>query len=154
VVWSDAPTFGSPLPGLPLVVRPSAYGLVWDSRGRVAVVRAPDGVFLPGGGIDEGESPEEALIREAREECGWTIRIASWRGRAIQFALSGSGQAFYEKRSDFFDIVIERAGAPPLEPGHETLWLPPQDAKAMLKHESHAWALELPEISEPADQPR
>ena len=144
VVWADAPRFGSPLP-LPLVVRPGAYGLVWDSQGRVAVVRAPDGIFLPGGGIDEGESPEEALIREALEECGWTVRVGEWRGRAIQFALSGDGQVFYEKRCEFFDMVIEREGAEPLEAGHEPLWLPPDDARRLLTHESHAWALEIPE---------
>lgn len=140
MVWADAPRFGSPLP-LPLVVRPSAYALIRDAHGRVAVVRAPDGVFLPGGGTDEGESAEEALIREALEECGWSIRVGEWRGRAIQFALSGDGQVFNEKRCEFFDIIIEREGMEPLEANHETLWVSPGEAKRLLTHESHAWAV-------------
>jgi 8-oxo-dGTP diphosphatase len=115
--------------------------LIWDAHGRVAVVKAPDGLFLPGGGIDEGESPEDALIREALEECGWSVRVGEWRGRAVQFALSGDGQVFYEKRCEFFDIVIEREGEP-LEPGHETLWVTLEEARTWLKHESHAWAIE------------
>lgn len=31
---------------------------------------------LPGGGIDAGESPEEAALREASEETGFTLEIA------------------------------------------------------------------------------
>ncbi|MGE0447193.1 MAG: NUDIX domain-containing protein [Vicinamibacterales bacterium] len=139
--WDDSRRFGTPLPGFPVVVRPSAYGLVRDASGHVAVVRSIDGVFLPGGGIDEGESPEEALVREAGEECGWSVRVGEWCGRAIQFTLSGDGLVFYEKRCEFFDIVIDREGAAPIEPWHETLWVTPEEARSLLKHESHAWAI-------------
>src|SRR5687767_13683124 len=124
MAWDEAPRFGTPLPSFPLVDRPSAYALVANGDGRVAIVRAPDGVFLPGGGIDEGESPEDALAREAREECGWSIRLIGLRDRAVQFALAGDGSSFYEKRSEFFEVAIERDTGMPLQPGHETLWLP------------------------------
>jgi mutator protein MutT len=30
---------------------------------------------FPGGGIEEGETPEEACLREVREETGYTVRI-------------------------------------------------------------------------------
>lgn len=142
MAWDDAPRFGSLLPGLPLVVRPSVYGLIADSSDRVAIVHAPVGVYLPGGGIDEGESPEQALAREALEECGWVVRVGALRDRAVQLALAASGSTFHEKRSEFFEIAIEREGGDPLEPGHETVWATAAEARALLTHESHAWAVE------------
>lgn len=42
---------------------------------RIMVVRDPDGEhILPGGRVDEGEAPREALVRELLEETGWSVR--------------------------------------------------------------------------------
>jgi 8-oxo-dGTP pyrophosphatase MutT (NUDIX family) len=49
-------------------------------HGRILVIRrsrsvvAPGAFCLPGGSIERGESEEEALVREIREELGVTIR--------------------------------------------------------------------------------
>jgi 8-oxo-dGTP diphosphatase len=139
--WSGVRRFGVSPPGLPLVVRPSAYALTMDGGGRIAIVRAPDGVFLPGGGLDPGETPEEALAREAREECGWELAVDGLVERAVQVAIAGDGSVCYEKRSHFFAATIRRTLGAPLEADHETLWLPPAAAADVLRHESHAWVV-------------
>jgi len=49
-----------------------ASGIVEDRQGRVALVRHSykTGWYLPGGGVDRGEPPADAVIRELKEEIG------------------------------------------------------------------------------------
>jgi 8-oxo-dGTP pyrophosphatase MutT (NUDIX family) len=55
-----------------------AAAFVFDDSGRVLVVKENYGRYrwsLPGGAIEEGESPEEACVRETLEETGAAVRI-------------------------------------------------------------------------------
>lgn len=59
-------------------LRPAAYGLVASERGILLTelserTHAPGWWNLPGGGLDPGESPEEALVREVAEETGQRV---------------------------------------------------------------------------------
>lgn len=69
------PVFGERVAGASYALRPSAYALIRNEFGQVAVVRTAQGVFLPGGGIEAGETPEQAVQREVLEECGLGIRL-------------------------------------------------------------------------------
>jgi 8-oxo-dGTP diphosphatase len=139
--WARAPLFGSAQEVAHWVIRPSVYALVADGDGRVAIVRSVDGIFLPGGGIEPGETAEEALRREALEECGFDVRLGSWSLRAVQFAYSRSAETHFEKRSRFVACAIDGPRRAAREPGHELIWAPPAAAVPMLSHESHAWAV-------------
>ncbi|MDX3066042.1 MULTISPECIES: NUDIX domain-containing protein [Streptomyces] len=58
----------------PIPARPtqSAAAVVRDAQGRILIVKPgyKDGWNLPGGGVDEGETPSQAAGRELREEVG------------------------------------------------------------------------------------
>ena len=62
-----------------------SYGVLINN-GRVALVRSsnpkhvPPLWWLPGGGIDFGEAPEDTLVREFEEETGLQITKPSLRG--------------------------------------------------------------------------
>jgi len=139
--WTGAPVFGAREEGRSYTIRPSAYGIL-ERGGRLALVRTPEGIYLPGGGIEAGETPEEALVREAFEECGLHVRAGTWRERAVQFAYAKPERMYFEKRSLFLDGAISRETGAATEADHELFWLAAADAPAVLTHEAHAWAVE------------
>ena len=132
--------FGERLPDQNYVSRPSAYVLVRDLRHRVATVQTPRGVFLPGGGINPGESAKEAAAREAREECGFEIRLDGEIGVADEYLYAEMESTFFLKRSSFFRASLTASGLPS-ESDHELVWLPQGEAESALTPDSHRWAL-------------
>ena len=139
--WRGAPVFGQPPSRTRVRIRPSAYAILRNDRGEFAVVRSREGIYLPGGGMDEGETPHETVIRETLEECGLAIRIGSWTATAIQFAWSEAEQIYFEKRSTFVDATVLGADTSHIEPDHEVLWVDAERACELLTHESHGWAV-------------
>jgi ADP-ribose pyrophosphatase YjhB (NUDIX family) len=56
-----------------LTWRPSAYGIVIHED-KILLVKENDKFHLPGGGIELGEDPKEAVVRELQEESGIVVR--------------------------------------------------------------------------------
>ncbi|HEX4964695.1 MAG TPA: NUDIX domain-containing protein [Thermoanaerobaculia bacterium] len=134
------PQFGELLPGTDYVLRPGGYAIVAGAEGMIAVASTRRGFFLPGGGQEEGESPEEAAVREVHEECGLRIRIVQCLGVADQLALADNETCYYRKRCTFFTAELLHQDGPG-EPDHHLVWLVPEAAQAHLAHESQRWAV-------------
>ncbi len=139
--WTNVPVFGTPPTAVFAIVRPSAYGIIADSQGRLAVVHTPIGLSLPGGGSDEAEAPEATVVREAREECGLDIQVGGWRRTAIEHVFSSAEQAQFEKRNTFCDAAVLGSAGEPSEPDHLLEWMSAGQAAALLVPASHRWAV-------------
>ncbi|WP_409342468.1 NUDIX hydrolase [Paenibacillus sp. MBLB4367] len=68
-----------------MIIKKRAQAILIE-RGRLLMVRHFDTTIgeqywcLPGGGIEQGEQPEQAVVRELQEETGLTVRIAAHLG--------------------------------------------------------------------------
>ncbi|SEF69202.1 ADP-ribose pyrophosphatase YjhB, NUDIX family [Nonomuraea solani] len=63
--------------GCDLLMLPSVTGFVFDDAGRLLLARHDDVKLwaAPGGGVDPDERPEDAVVRELREEVGVTVEV-------------------------------------------------------------------------------
>lgn len=87
VAWLlDPDAYAGAAPAGNQVTRVAAYALCLDESGRVLLARltypeiAAGSWTLPGGGIDFGEAPSEAVVRELTEETGLTGEVESLAG--------------------------------------------------------------------------
>jgi 8-oxo-dGTP pyrophosphatase MutT (NUDIX family) len=134
--------FGSEDAGRTYRLRPGGYAVIRSREGEIAVVRTPEGIFLPGGGQLPGESPEEAAVRETAEECGLRIALAGCLGLADELKFSASEGGHLRKRCTFFLAeVLDGPRELATEPDHELLWLTAGEAAARLSDESQKWAV-------------
>jgi 8-oxo-dGTP pyrophosphatase MutT (NUDIX family) len=68
----------------------SAGALIYDADGRLLILKPSykSGWTIPGGQIEDGESPWDACRRETREECG--LALASGRLVCVDYRTPGS----------------------------------------------------------------
>ncbi|MBB5986973.1 NUDIX hydrolase [Sphingobium lignivorans] len=133
------PAFGQKLAGRDYVERPGAYAFILDAEGRLALIRPQAGRhFLPGGGIEAGETPTDCLLREIVEEMGWRGRVTTELGQATLFTQGIDGRCWTIRAHYFRAYLIERL---PMDGEHDCLWMPPSHAAPLLTRESDRWAL-------------
>ncbi|HEX4662844.1 MAG TPA: NUDIX domain-containing protein [Terriglobales bacterium] len=135
------PIFGTRAEGIVYTYRPSAYAVIRNGAGEFAIARTPLACYLLGGGMEPGETPEQTIEREAKEECGLVLRPSALIGRAVEICYSAAEDSHFEKDSVFKAAdVLDRV--PPIEVDHELTWLKFPLAMETLTHGSHRWAIE------------
>lgn len=135
-------TFGKRDYNLNYWMRTGAYAVIQNDEQQFLCVRDLDGLlFLVGGGVDEGESPENALLRESIEETGHKIQIVKTIGKAERHWVS----AKYPNDSQhnvgiLYECELLEKVAEPLE--KETMcWVDFNDLEKHLLHEHHLYLL-------------
>jgi 8-oxo-dGTP diphosphatase len=137
----SVPQFGRRLAGAFYDDRPSAYGLIRDGQDRLLVCRTPRFVMLPGGGVDPGESPEDAMGREVAEETGLVVTSARLLCRANHYMRALDKDAYVNKLGFFYLATAEDRGRQPIDDDHDILWLAGDEAIGLLSHEFNRWAV-------------
>ncbi len=133
--------FGEKKPGQKYAPRPGAYALIFNANKCIAVMQTPRGCFLPGGGSEGDESPEETLVREVREECGFTTQNVTRIGKAVEYVHTTGNDVGIRKECIFFEVTVLGTNGAATEPDHTLLWLTLVEAEKRLAHGSQRWAV-------------
>jgi 8-oxo-dGTP diphosphatase len=139
------PIFGSPAPNVQYSDRLAAYVVILNDDGKVATVKGPHGLFLPGGGSLPDEQPQDTITREVCEELARGVHLTRRIGEATQYFYSSSDDRHYKMLAAFF------AGELTSEPydsraEHELYWLPLEDLEIACFHPCHVWAAKLAKL--------
>ena len=135
------PRFGEPRePGRRYIRRPGAYAVLWrDGQVLLTHQSEPRAEFqLPGGGIDKGESPVQALHREVFEETGWRIAAPRRLGTFRRFTYMPEYDLWAEKLCFIYLAMPVRRYSAPTEAGHSAHWMHPEDALGLLGNDGDA----------------
>lgn len=126
--------------GQTFLFRKSARAIVLNETGEMAVqyLETYDFHKLPGGGVDVGETIEEALERELQEELGARVKNIRELGVVIEYRT-----LHYNLLHISHGFVAELDGvcgetaleAEELEEGMKTLWLPPEEVLKRFKND-------------------
>ena len=89
-------------------------------------------VQLPGGGIDPGEPPLQALHREVMEETGWRIAAPRRIGAYRRFSYMPEYEIWAEKVCTIYLARAVRPLGAPFEPGHAPILAPLSEAPGLV----------------------
>lgn len=84
-----------------LILSPSVAAIIRDTEGRLLLQEKSSGEAwsLPAGGIELGESPQEAITREVMEETGYEVRVgrilAVYGGSAFRYTYPNGDEVEY-----------------------------------------------------------
>lgn len=143
--------FGSFDPRVLYTERIAAYVVIRSEDGAVAAVAGRTAHFLPGGGREGDETPEQTVRREVREELGRDIHLITRLGEATQYFFAASDNCHYKMHAVFF--AARFTGAASNNEPDLLHWLPASDAASHFFHACHTWAVQTFRATDDAEMP-
>lgn len=111
-----------------MTARDAARGVVVDTDGNVALLDNVKRKYfsVPGGGVEFGETTEEALVRECKEEIACDVRILREIGKTIEYRKQRN---IVNISHAFLAVVLGEKGIPvptgdEKEAGSVVIWVP------------------------------
>jgi 8-oxo-dGTP pyrophosphatase MutT (NUDIX family) len=95
----------------------------------VTARRNPRNWIFPKGHVEKGESPEQAALRETREEAGVSARLIGPAG-ILEYGFLGA-----KARVEYFLVLFTREAGPP-EDGRQRMWCGLDDALDRLTYKN------------------
>lgn len=143
-------TFGTRESGKEYRHREGAYAVAFDGLGRVALVEAPAArtkerrLFLPGGGIEPGESREDCVRRECLEETGLAARVGAYLCTGDEYVspLVTVDRCYLHVTGHCYRTVLDEKLQEPIEADHVLVWADPETCAEKMFLRYQAWAVE------------
>ena len=135
------PVFGQPQPGIQYTDRPGAYGILLNEDRWVALVKTPNGRFLPGGGLEGKETPEQALHREIFEEVGIRILSSQAIGEAAQYVYSRFYKQGFRKHGYFYTCTWELVPGSTPQADHSLEWFKSENVLEAMSLDFQKWMI-------------
>lgn len=135
---ANIPEFGNRLEGINYIDRPGAYAVIQNKDKQIAVIQTGKGNFLPGGGMDPGETEVDALKRELVEEIGYQISGIEEIGAAVEYIKASGEDQYYQIRSMFYQAQLDARVGDGIEQDHRLIWLSQEDALSRLTRQGQA----------------
>ncbi|TYR81480.1 NUDIX domain-containing protein [Priestia megaterium] len=141
-MMESAPVFGYKEKGKAYRKSAGVYGVIWNEEtSEIRLVKNDKGdYFLPGGGLEDHETPEDCLRRECVEELNVQVCIQTFVGCAKQYFQSPVDQQHYLNEAHFY-LCKEKQASGVKEKRYPSLWMKPSLAIKLLEHEHHSWAV-------------
>jgi 8-oxo-dGTP diphosphatase len=116
------------------------YVVILNEACAVAAVQGREKYFLPGGGAEQGETPEATIERELQEELARRVRLLARIGPATQYFYARLEDCHYRMEAEFF--LAEFASEPAGQGQHELVWIPVTEVETAFYHQCQVWAIQ------------
>lgn len=127
-------------PDVKYIARPGAYGIIAQGRDLLLTLQVlkKAEMQLPGGGIDPGETPTQALHREVFEETGYRIIVQKRLGAYQRFSYMPEYDLWAHKICHIYLCRPALKICDPIEPNHSALWMDAIEAQPVLENAGDA----------------
>lgn len=133
---------GKKIDGIKYKKRPGVYAIIErDEDDKIAIATDDINIyFFLGGGVEENETKETALIREVKEESGYSLKDIKLFDNVYSYCYSDTN-GYMDIDATVYIARFNTKVAEPIEKDHKLMWVSPLDYKDKLYHEYQRYIL-------------
>lgn len=134
---------GEKLEGKEYEERKTSYGLIFNEKGEMAVayIEKYNMYNLIGGKIEDGEDSKEALIREAKEEIGYSLKDIEYIDNLGCYYYFDIMDKYELGIMDFYKAKLDEKVCEPIEEDHQLVWIKPEKLVDKMYFEYHRYII-------------